>query len=356
MSYYQSIIANNWRNNTLYSVLIELTYRCNLDCFYCYNDTGRRDRHLSTAQYLDLLSDLHDMQVMNVTFTGGEPLAYPDFLTLGRCARELGFVVRIKSNGHALRGALARCIKTEIDPYIVDMSLHGATAATHDRQTRVRGSFSRLMNNIEELKALGYRLKLNATLTSWNEGEIEEMFALADALDVRFHFNPVVSPRDNGDREPLSIAPSREARTKLAATMLERSRRKSAGSDAASAKMPERIVDSGKHCGAGSSGIAIDPFGDVLPCVEWRQAIGSLHDRGIREIWEAEENWRRIRRETAEIKQELQEGYGDSSRMLAFCPGMADSLHGNPREVYASAREQRDIVLSLKNRGKGRGD
>ena len=37
-------VATAWRQNLLFSVLIELTYRCNLDCFFCYNDLPRRAR------------------------------------------------------------------------------------------------------------------------------------------------------------------------------------------------------------------------------------------------------------------------------------------------------------------------
>ncbi|HEV7509108.1 MAG TPA: hypothetical protein VGS07_29805 [Thermoanaerobaculia bacterium] len=43
--------------------------------------------------------------MLNLTQSGGEPLVHPDFFLLGSPARELGFVVRVKSNGHALRGA-----------------------------------------------------------------------------------------------------------------------------------------------------------------------------------------------------------------------------------------------------------
>ena len=59
-------------------------------------------------------------------------------------------MVRIKSNGHALAARLARRLQDEVDPYMVEVSLHGASAATHDRQTRVPGSFERLVANIAE--------------------------------------------------------------------------------------------------------------------------------------------------------------------------------------------------------------
>ena len=151
---FAKVIAKTWRDNLLFSVLVELTYRCNLDCFFCYNDLALRGRPLSLQQYFDFFSDLRDLQVLNLTLTGGEPLAHPDFLRLGARARELGFVVRIKSNGHALRGAMARRIRDEIDPFLIEVSLHGASAAVHDRQTRVPGSFERLLANLREMRAL----------------------------------------------------------------------------------------------------------------------------------------------------------------------------------------------------------
>src|SRR5262249_47912400 len=151
-------------DNHLFSVLLELTYRCNLDCFFCYNDLGQVGRPLSREAYFQLFEDLAALQVMNLTLSGGEPLAHPDFLALGRRARELGFVVRIKSSGHPLRGELLRRVKEEVAPFIVEVSLHGATAATHDRQTRVSGSFERLLANLGEMAAEGLRVKVNTTL------------------------------------------------------------------------------------------------------------------------------------------------------------------------------------------------
>ena len=138
---FAGVLRKTWSDNLLFSALVELTYRCNLDCFFCYNDLGLQGEPLRTEQYFRFFEELRDLQVLNLTLSGGEPLAHPDFLRLGARARELGFVVRVKSNGHALRGEMARRVRDEIDPFLIEVSLHGATAATHDRQTRVPGSF-----------------------------------------------------------------------------------------------------------------------------------------------------------------------------------------------------------------------
>ena len=269
----------------LFSVLVELTYRCNLDCFFCYNDLGLRGEPLRAEQYVALLRGPGEMEVLNLTLSGGEPLAHPDFLRLGARARELGFVVRVKSNGHALRGELARRLRDEVDPFLIEVSLHGATAATHDRQTRVPGSFDRLLATCARCGRSGLRVKINSTLTAWNEGEIEAMFALADSLGLPLQFDPEVTPRDDGDREPLAVAPSAAKGCCAPVPPAVRARAGAGGAGsraepwraaATTAPCPRRVD---KHCGAGSAGIAVDPYGNVYPCVQWRRPVGNLHQQ-----------------------------------------------------------------------------
>jgi MoaA/NifB/PqqE/SkfB family radical SAM enzyme len=340
------VVATAWRRNLLFSVLVELTYRCNLDCFFCYNDLAARGTPLSRDDYFRLFAELREMEVLNLTLSGGEPLAHPDFLALGGRARELGFAVRVKSNGHALRGELARRLRDEVDPFLIEVSLHGARAATHDRQTRVPGSFDRLIANLGELRELGFRVKLNSTLTRWNEGEIEEMFALADALGLPLQVDPEVTPRDGGDREPLQVAASREGVLRLFRLQFARGRAAegdqvvqiSRGGDDGTVPTP---VD--KHCGAGSAGIAIDPYGNVYPCVQWRRPVGNLHRQGIREIWQGSAGLAEVRDLTVRVKEGL-EARGEGSHLLNFCPGSAAAHSGSPLQLYPAAVQRREIL------------
>jgi radical SAM protein with 4Fe4S-binding SPASM domain len=346
------VLARTWKENILFSALLELTYRCNLDCVFCYNDLGLRGTPLSTPQYLALLEDLQAMQVMNLTLSGGEPLAHPDFFRIGRRARELGFVVRVKSNGHALAGALARRLQDEVDPYMVEVSLHGATAATHDRQTRLAGSFARLVANIEGMRALGLRVKINSTLTAWNETEAEAMFEIADRLGVPLQFDPEVTPRDDGDRSPLALTASREGVLALFRLEFARGDRaaKKQGVPAvtvgrqADAEMP---VASSKHCGAGSSGITVDPFGNVYPCVQWRVPSGSLHQASIREIWTGSAALAKVRAQTEDVKASLA-SHGPDAAFMNFCPGLAASRSGgDPLAIYEGATLRQELIRQV---------
>jgi MoaA/NifB/PqqE/SkfB family radical SAM enzyme len=357
---FERLLLRTWRDNRLFSVLVELTYRCNLDCFFCYNDLSLRGRPLGFEQYRDFFGDLRELEVLNLTLSGGEPLAHPDFLRLGACARELGFVVRIKSNGHALRGTMARRIRDEIDPFLIEVSLHGATAAVHDRQTREPGSFDRLLQNLGEMRRLGLRVKINSTLTAWNEHESAAMMALADQLDLPLQIDPEVTPRDDGSREPLSVSASRAGVLRLFELLAERAAQPQASRPQASRPDPPgdrkapvqvmRLADDGmvpaaaeKHCGAGSSGIAVDPYGNVYPCVQWRRPVGNLHERSIRDIWASSSGLADVRALTVEAKK-MVDGYGAAGALLNFCPGNAAALEGDPLRIYPAAQSRMELA------------
>jgi len=344
--------AVNYRaleENVLHSVLLELTYRCNLNCFFCYNDLELRGRELRWEDYERLLADLAEMQVMFLTLSGGEPLASPNFWDVGRRGRELGFVVRLKSNGHAVDAELARRLKAEVDPYNVEVSLHGARGGTHDRQTRVPGSFDRLVENLEAMKAAGLRVLLNATLTRFNEDEVEEMFALADGLGVRLRFDPVVTPRDDGDRGPLAITASKEGVERLFRVLDKRQQERfQAGQEALvevgqhnDAGLPRAP---GKNCGAGANNVAIDPFGNVYPCVQWRRGVGNVHERSIREIWTASRELARVREINAEAAG-IDRGQG-----MSFCLGLAEELTGDPLKAYPPFERNREALDAVRGK------
>jgi MoaA/NifB/PqqE/SkfB family radical SAM enzyme len=60
----KEIVNKTWSENILFSVLVELTYRCNLDCYFCYNDLELQGKPLATEQYFRFFEDLRDMQVL----------------------------------------------------------------------------------------------------------------------------------------------------------------------------------------------------------------------------------------------------------------------------------------------------
>jgi MoaA/NifB/PqqE/SkfB family radical SAM enzyme len=280
------------KKRILSDVTLELTYACNLDCFFCYNDRDKKGKALSLEQYEAMLRDLAEMQTMFIMLTGGEPMIHPHFFAIGRLTKELGFVVRVRTNGHSLSRAMAKRVKAEIMPYMVEVSLHGATAEVHDQQTRVAGSFDRLVKNIASALDEGLRISVVTTPTAWNEHQIEDMFALCDKLGVPLRFQGPVAPRDNGDTEPLLIQPTENAWDKVTRLVTERKAQQELqanqgkpiqGVDVDVEVETKKVVAS---CGVGVAGVDIDPYGNVLACMHLQESAGNVHDHSISHIWD----------------------------------------------------------------------
>jgi MoaA/NifB/PqqE/SkfB family radical SAM enzyme len=223
---------------------------------------------------------------------------------------------------------------------VIEVSLHGATAETHDRQTRVPGSFVRLLENLPQVKACGLRVKLNGTLTAWNEHELEEMFELSERIGIPLALTATVTPRDDGDLSPLDIAPSRAGVERMYRFLSARaaSAAPAAGVGASSGTCAP-AMQTDKNCGAGSSAIAVDPFGNVYPCVQWRRRIGNLHQSRLMEIWQRSSALAEVRAITVEAKR-IKDGLGPAGRRISFCPGISEEKTGNPLAVDQAALDQ----------------
>lgn len=291
----------------LHDVTLELTYHCNLNCFYCYNDRGKQGTPLSLSQYRTLLEDLARMQTLFLMLTGGEPMIHPHFFEIGRMTRELGFVVRVRTNGHTLFPLNIQRLIDEVDPYVVEVTLHGASAEVHDRQTRVPGSFDRLIRNLRYARPAGLRCAMVATPTAWNEHQIEAMIALGDELDAPLRFQGPVGPRDNGDTAPLSIQPARETWDVIDALVSERRAQNAA--KAGDHPKPEVTSDPGAEtpatCSVGLAGAEIDPYGNVQACMHLQESAGNLHHQSIEEIWNHSPLFTRVRQRAIDAAAKL---------------------------------------------------
>jgi len=95
-----------------------------------------------------------------------------------------------------------------------------------------------------------------------------------------------------------------------------------------------------KYCGAGSAGIAIDPFGNIYPCVAWRRAAGNLHEHSVRELWGT--GFDDVREATTDAKAVI--SAHPNGKLLNFCPGLAANLTGSPLQVPVEMERIASIV------------
>ena len=160
---------------------IEITYRCNHLCTFCYNSpTGERE--MTTPQIFEALAKVRKLGVLYVTLTGGEALCHKDFFKIAEETRRLGLALRIYSNGYLMADRrLVRKIKA-LKPMEVEISIHGSRPESHDALTRIKGSFNKTVKALENLVAEGLKVNLKCPITNLNQNELFEIRDLGDRL------------------------------------------------------------------------------------------------------------------------------------------------------------------------------
>ncbi|MBN1405165.1 MAG: radical SAM protein [Candidatus Omnitrophica bacterium] len=188
---------------------IELTYRCNLNCVYCYcKGSENRKKELTTSQWKKILNSIKKEGCIFLTITGGEPLARDDFLTIYSYAKKMGFIVSIFTNAVLLNTKSVNYLSKN-PPYSVEVTLNSITEPVYEAITQVKGIFSTVIKNIKNAARKNIPLILKSNCLKHNKNEIVNIKAFAEKLlgkkgnKFPFKYDPMIYPRLNGDKKPL---------------------------------------------------------------------------------------------------------------------------------------------------------
>lgn len=246
---------------------LALTHRCNLRCAHCYLGGAARDGggtgELPTAAWEALLDGMAEAGCLDLTLTGGEPLARPDFPALYRRAKTNGCFVTVFTNGTLLAEEHLELF-ADLPPLAVEVSLYGATAATCDAVTGVPGSFERCLRGIGALRERGVRLWVKTMVLAANAHEVPAIRALAAGLGADFRMDGAVFPRLDGDPAPLAgRLPARQ----LAAVEFDEERQRRLAREYARGFRAAAGEEGLLLCGAGHTGFHVDARGRLSPCM-----------------------------------------------------------------------------------------
>lgn len=140
----------------------ELTLRCDQACRHCGSRAGaERPHELDTAECLDLVRQMAELGVMEVTLIGGEAYLRLDFLDIVRAIRARGIHCTMTTGGRGLDSALAREL-ARADLGSASVSIDGGEV-THDR-LRGAGSHRAALGAIRALREAGVRATVNTQI------------------------------------------------------------------------------------------------------------------------------------------------------------------------------------------------
>ncbi len=292
----------------------EITLRCDLACRHCGSRAGHeRPEELTTAECLDLVDQMADLGVKEVTLIGGEAYLREDWLEIVRAIRRRGMAATTTSGGRGLTRERIAAAK--------EAGLQGASISidgdeiVHDRLRGVPGSYRAAVDAMRFLREAGLRVSCNSQINRLSIPHLPHILEMMGENGVKAWQIQLTVPMGRAADEPdilvqpydlLDVFPMlvklRERCTELGIRMFPGNNVGYFG--------PHESLLRGHHyrghggsCGAGRATLGIEADGAIkgcpsLPTAAWTG--GNIRDAKLVDIWERAEPLRYTRDRTRE--------------------------------------------------------
>jgi len=177
-----------YREPELRQLFLELTLKCNLECFHCGSRcTGRSADGLPVGKYQEILREVKtnfDISRMQLCITGGEPLLYPDFFELMNYAKDLGYTWGMTSNATLITPEIAHELR-EAGMATISVSIDG-TEETHDALRGRKGAYAAAMRGIRNLIDEGgfQHIQVTSVMNHQTMDELDTLYKLFCDMDI----------------------------------------------------------------------------------------------------------------------------------------------------------------------------
>ncbi|MFA5794839.1 MAG: radical SAM protein [Candidatus Brocadiia bacterium] len=263
------------------SAHLEITRQCNLRCKHCYQIKSDCRPEMPTEKILNVIDELRNSGCLYLLISGGEPLVRQDFLDICRKAHKSNLAIHIATNGTLINNHIVAQL-SKLNIMDVSLSIYGACPETHDRITGKDSSFKQTISAIELLKKYRLNPRLKFIMMRDNITEYESMIKISSQLAIPYDMDPLITPCDNGDKNPLEC--------RLSDNELSEIYRKEYANMPAG---PETNDNAG--CSLGKSHCAINAYGDVYPCIQLPISAGNIMKQSFKDIWDNSKLFQEIR-------------------------------------------------------------
>lgn len=305
--------AKDEKYRPIYAVW-EITLACDLACRHCGSRAGRdRPGELSTEECLDLVDQMAELGVKEVSLIGGEAYLREDWVDILRRIRSHGMMALLTTGGRGLNPE--RCAAAaEAGLQSASVSVDGREE-THDRLRGVKGSHKSAFEAFKNLRDAGVKVSAN---TQINRLSMPEMpWILEDIIEAGIHswqIQLTVAMGRAADEpevllQPYDLLELFPMLGELKERCDEAKVRLWPGNNigyfgpyesALRGTMPRGHMAS---CGAGRATLGIEADGAIkgcpsLPTEAWTG--GNIRDHSLKDIWERSEPLRYTRDRTVE--------------------------------------------------------
>ena len=284
------------------AVLAELTHRCPLQCPYCSNpiELDRARSELTTEEWKKVLSELAELGVLQVHFSGGEPAARKDLVELVKHANNVGLYTNLITSAVLLtREKLAELADAGLSH--VQISFQGSEAASADRVAGLKDAHSKKIEVAKWTRELDLPLTVNAVMHRQNLHQLPDIIQMAVDLDADRLEVANVQYYGWALKNRAALMPSL-AQIEETSRLVEDARTRLKGILAIDYVVPDYYALRPKKCmgGWGRQFFNISPSGKILPC-HAAESITGLQFESVRSnhsiawIWQNSEAFNRYR-------------------------------------------------------------
>jgi pyrroloquinoline quinone biosynthesis protein E len=296
-----------------YALLAEITYRCPLHCPYCSNPVaaslrerprrpqggGYNNDELTTDEWKRVICEAAGLGVLQVGFSGGEPLVRPDLEGLIGAARGANLYTNLITSGIGLNDESVRLLRDAgLDS--VQLSFQSDESDLADEIAGAR-AHQRKLKVAKKIRAAGVSLSLNFVIHRRNIDRLPQMIELAETLEAERVELANVQFYGWAFLNRAALLPTREQVTR-AREIAMAAKARLAGKIDIFYVLPDYYETRPKPClnGWGQRYLTVNPIGDVLPCPTASSAIPDLILENVRThaldwIWRESESFNRFR-------------------------------------------------------------
>ena len=167
------------------AVLAELTHRCPLQCPYCSNpvELERGGSELTTEEWKKVLTELAEIGVLQIHFSGGEPTARKDLVELVQHASDVGLYSNLITSAVLLTKEKLKAL-ADAGLCHVQISFQGNEPVVADRVAGLKNSHEKKLEVARWTRELDLPLTVNAVMHRQNLHQLSDIIQMAVDLDA----------------------------------------------------------------------------------------------------------------------------------------------------------------------------
>ena len=268
---------------------------------HCAEDSANYSNNgeLTTEEWKRVIREAAALGVLQIGFSGGEPLARRDLGELIRAAREAKLYTNLITSGIGLDDDRLRALRDAgLDS--IQLSFQSDESSLADEIAGAR-AHERKLDVAAKIRAAGIPLSLNFVIHRRNIDRLPQMIDLTEALGAERVELANVQFYGWAFRNRAALLPTRE-QVDRARDIATAAKARLAGKIDIFYVLPDYYETRPKPClnGWGQRYLTVNPIGDVLPCPTASSAIPDLRFENVRTrdldwIWQESESFNRFR-------------------------------------------------------------